>query len=109
MGHTKGPWIIHKDEMGRGYEIYGNAPAPGWGSLGHQEVCRINAKKHGARRGMAVSYTEHPDDEANARLIAAAPELLEACKEALSIIEKYSDVPVHILALKQAITKAEGK
>jgi hypothetical protein len=41
---------------------------------------------------------------ANARLIAAAPDLLEACKEAL---EKSHD-PVVEKILMRAITKAEG-
>jgi len=50
--------------------------------------------------------------EANAAFIVKAcnchDELLKAAKEALSIIEKYSDVPVHIFALKEAIAKAEA-
>ena len=35
-------------------------------------------------------------------------DLLSAAKEVLLIIEKYSDVPAHIFALKEAIAKAEA-
>lgn len=43
--------------------------------------------------------------EANARLIAAAPDLLEACKLALSSCEPHSVVHRKI---SDAVTKAEG-
>ena len=52
--------------------------------------------------------------EANARLIAAAPELLEACREALALISEFElealdgrdEVPD---LLRAAIAKAEGR
>jgi len=49
--------------------------------------------------------------EANARLIAAAPELLEACKTALSKLNEL-DRPVNCRAIQVllgAIAKAEGR
>ena len=61
------------------------------------------------------------ENEANARLIAAAPEMLEACKEALDVMitagiclegyelwgkEKYDN---KIALIGQAIAKAEGR
>ncbi len=54
------------------------------------------------------------DFQANARLISAAPELLEACKNALNWImwndtqgfRGYEDLKIE---LKRAINKAEGK
>ena len=48
---------------------------------------------------------------ANARLIAAAPDLLEACKAALEVIEGDADEFVVAVrhSLKTAIAKAEGK
>ena len=86
--YTKGPWeykqtkvLTSKDEPT--YTVYSSS-----------------AGKAVARRLI---------NEDDARIIAVAPELLEACKLALSIIEKYSDVHVHILALKQAIAKATGE
>lgn len=45
--------------------------------------------------------------EANARLIAAAPDLLSACKEALSAFYQ-NDIEDAKSALKMAIAKAEG-
>jgi hypothetical protein len=50
--------------------------------------------------------------EANARLIAAAPELLEALKETLSCIDQHVDDPIVgpiIKFAKEAIAKAEGE
>ena len=55
---------------------------------------------------------KHPNAEANARLIAAAPDLLEACK---MIIEFSNDNDIHrfleiaIPKIEQAIAKAEGR
>lgn len=54
--------------------------------------------------------TPKHQDEANAHLLAAAPDLLEACKAALEIRNKYgtSGAPVS-KQLEAAIQKAEGK
>ena len=55
------------------------------------------------------------EDEANSALVAAAPELLDACKRALSIAERTQrenadDNPWRVAAkkLRDAIAKAEG-
>lgn len=50
----------------------------------------------------------HGVDAANARLIAAAPELLEALKLARSALSKASDVET-FRAVSAAIAKAEGQ
>lgn len=53
-------------------------------------------------------------DKANARLIAAAPELLEACKDALESLKRLIDAEgayrvTNISQLQSAIRKALGK
>lgn len=53
--------------------------------------------------------TDLPETEANARLVAAAPELLEALQRATDLLARY---PAHTEAWRQgraAITKATGK
>ena len=49
--------------------------------------------------------------EANARLIAAAPELLDACKDALAFLRCDLGIPERemILRLELAIAKAKGE
>lgn len=56
------------------------------------------------------SHTEE-EHEANARLIAAAPDLLEACKAARTIdtVARTSDREAIMTLLDSAISKAEGK
>jgi hypothetical protein len=61
-----------------------------------------------------ASITFCPERYANALLIAAAPELLEACKEAFSVWKhEFKNLPDTIggrtiVQLKQSIAKAEG-
>ena len=49
--------------------------------------------------------------EANARLIAAAPDLLEACEAALTLLDSRADEngPDRWLLLRNAIAKARGE
>mgnify|MGYP003575003263 CR=1 FL=1 len=62
--HTPGPWT---SGLRCGYEVRPEAPARGW-SIGFAPI----AKVHGDSRIVADG-----EREANARLIAAAPELLQ--------------------------------
>jgi len=57
-------------------------------------------------------YEEIEEAEANAQLIAAAPELLEACKSALNNIngiQDYRKTAHTIKKIQRAINLAEGK
>lgn len=59
-----------------------------------------------------VSYKQDGYVQANARLIASAPDLLEACKAVLDIINSYSHIPAQFKAcqiLQDAINKAERR
>ena len=68
------------------------------------------------RDGVHMIHSHHPlaaaDDEsrANACLIAAAPELLEACRRAKSLLEDEGyQWSATLILLTQAIAKAEGE
>lgn len=84
--HTPGPWSVRED-IGAVFDRDGLPIATGG----------------------SESYEEY---QANARLIAAAPELLEACKQAYDVIDDM-DGPWNLdriyNTLKVAIAKAEGK
>lgn len=104
MSHTPGPWkIVHDEEMP-------------WG------VVRCEAD--GAYRHMRVRCEGFGQDEAaaNTKLVAAAPDLLEACAALLKTTFvkdqfKYLDKGIGtstgggkaILAARAAIKKAQGK
>jgi hypothetical protein len=89
MTHTKGPWNINKDcseKSGR--------------PCVHSEIFHI-----------AEMLWMSDETEDNARLIAAAPELLEACKTALANMENLPwehQSPSTMDLLHAAIAKAEG-
>lgn len=55
---------------------------------------------------------QHPEDDANARLIAAAPELLEACRRVTARASELLTLGAlsldDIRAVQLAIAKAEG-
>ena len=84
--HTQGPW-----------EAYDGG--------GTWQVCQ---PIEGTMRICTVTNSEN--DAANAQIIAAAPELLEACKMALprlSVMEA-GDAKLTVKIIKAAIAKAEG-
>jgi hypothetical protein len=98
--HTPGPWSVADRLVPNGRR---------WVQRNH------------TRTLVALVYST-PEREANARLIAAAPDLLEACNEALEFAEDQEDVldgsygqpePNRAMQvatmLRAAIAKAEGK
>jgi hypothetical protein len=105
MNHTPGPWIVVENVN----DIFIDSPIESNGGDESIEVCRMSRQD------------EDPYITPNARLIAAAPELLEALKRLLGAIEadvKISPtMPVKIsfetngMAIDEAraaIAKAEG-
>lgn len=84
--HTPGPWNIDKDDSGNG----------------------VSANVNGSRywiTGVIQEPGKEFSDEANARLIAAAPDLLEALQ---NIVESGLSTS-RISAARAAIAKATGE
>ena len=104
--HTPGPWRIAGD--GDHEEI---------------ELCCVESATHDAIAIVADAHTDHGDPLPNARLIAAAPDLLDAAKQMQGLMDNlWKAVPwgktaglradllnEAPLALQQAIAKAEGR
>jgi hypothetical protein len=90
--HTPGPWRV---AFGNRLEIHGPKDEIGW-----PKSIVYNA-------GLCTDE----EAQANARLIAAAPELLAACIDALEVEETMAQCPDSELAsrLRAAITKAKGE
>lgn len=68
MSHTPGPWKVKSD-----YNVFG---------VGGRLVANS-----GGHSGSVRPEEIHEENKANARLIAAAPELLEACKALLLALD----------------------
>ena len=93
-GHTPGPWTAVKLDDDGHYDITANNGAA-------------------VIAGTAGWYGEHNPGEANARLIAAAPEMLEACRLYRSWRERAEPCRAafgwRLDAALAAIAKAEGR
>ena len=93
--HTPAPWIADDTVHGPGkgiVHIRSTEPFP-------QEICTV----------WRASLNDPSQFEANARLIAAAPDLLDACDFALSILEALGNGKGDAAnACRAAIAKAEG-
>ena len=95
MTHTPGPW------RSQGW-------VPTWAYIpvhgaNHNLICSVYPHT-------AKGYT-HDDAEADARLIAAAPDLLRACELALAHVPRSDDAPdggIHGF-MERAIAKAKGE
>lgn len=100
--HTKGPW-----EFGPGYEP-GDTKFDLFAPGGVQVIAQASYEN------MWLSAHDATTDAANARLIAAAPDLLAACQEALTYCEHlkssmFGVEPSHADQLRAAIRKATGE
>lgn len=82
MSHTPGPWRKWVDQTGTEHRIC---------AMDGDFVCNLDAWNR----------------EANARLIAAAPELLEALKVAMVVLDE-NGFPRAAKAISEVIAKAEG-
>jgi hypothetical protein len=92
--HTPGPWEVGSEGNGKPGYVYCN------NSLG-SAVAIVFGKP------LRLTVFSPEEEEANARLIAAAPDLLAALKFAQSIIGHPDDAGSQLIA--DAIAKAEGK
>lgn len=104
--YTPGPWQVHKHSGGIAIlHPLINKEGEYKGKLGGYHVVI-------QERQLTPEGIETTLNEANANLIAAAPELLEACRDALMVLEYLKDyIPRSsqvIKMLKSSISKAEG-
>lgn len=98
--HTPGPWKIETAPNRFGKDF-----------TGVSTVCDFG---HDQWANLALCANNGMNGDANARLIAAAPDLLEALKYAERMLDSYktTHVGVHHAALEKAraaIAKAEGR
>jgi len=112
--HTKGPWRVSRVEYPKGEDVSFEILAGGEEdeSVGYYPwlVCQT------IMREVATEKEWLATDEANARLISAAPELLEALESCLSSLQMECDEcpgctvdPCTQCRAKAAIRKARGQ
>ena len=112
--HTPGPWTVHFHDS----QEWHITALKGEPRLGHTEWHAL-AIAYGNDK---TPYEGRDIAEANARLIAAAPDLLEACKAAALTLREFarhchesgwnnlgSEVGKAAIPLEAAIAKAEGQ
>lgn len=90
--HTPGPWHIRN---GADFEVYEGGDNPHTVASGELVVAHIS--RQGGK------------SDANARLIAAAPEMLELCKRVLRDNERGCLTIDTVQLITDAIAKAEGR
>ena len=102
-GHTPGPWAVHE---------HGHANGEQWLSVLHGawDVTHNYASRPGVIADAAHSAMSDATNLANARLIAAAPELLEAVQELLADFPMTYNRNSHeaMRKARAAIAKATG-
>lgn len=93
--HTPGPWEVQPDQRSQGEAL---------AIVGGSSLII-------ARTPKATLDMHRRVDEANARLIAAAPELLEALRAINQVLggSQPIDIPGALMIARAAIAKAEGR
>ena len=112
MSYTKGPWKLNPLEG----KYYGSKVAIGdsfvsvWGSNVNDFSVSKREIEEGWEPEVGWDHVERQEDYANALLIAAAPDLLEALQDALSALEVCGrDFDHAIGKARAAIEKAKGE
>jgi hypothetical protein len=103
MTHTPGPWHVCGAE--RGGCICGHV----WDATGNVHVASataLNMVNPDDLESQEVCVHDVDETKANARLIAAAPDMLAALKAVVAIADRRTD---EFDAARAAIAKAEGK
>lgn len=103
--YTKGPWQVHSEH--KPWEVIANIDGPDDGRYRYDSICDCDQD--------SSSRLDSDETKANARLIAAAPELLESAKELCALaygsgrggLVEFR--PHEFDDLHAAIAKAEGK
>lgn len=101
--HTPGPWLVEPCQWDHGASLVIVAK-------GSHVLAKIEPINDGDEDVDADNAQREPDDEANAALMAAAPDLLAASKAALSwFLRAGYKVDGAVESLNNAIAKAEGR
>jgi hypothetical protein len=110
MDYTPGPWTIDHQRIGPPGE-----PVALLCDVNDPMTGTVIDWPRGNDSGTAMSIDD-AENEANARLIASAPDLLEACEVANRFFEENDDftdgeypIPGFILDMRIAIKKATGR
>lgn len=94
--HTPGPWITHRD----GQTIYRKREGT------KVATASIEAPRH--RNG--TGFLARTEARANAHLICASPDLLEACEELLELLDQHGLTNYHeVDQARKAVAKARGQ
>lgn len=97
--HTPGPWAYRPDT----HDDWGTVRA------GRYHICQARDPRYVDDEYLRQCRVERRDPwEANARLIAAAPELLASLQELLELHIAHHNNPAHVSA-RAAIAKARGQ
>ena len=106
---TPGPWEVYSCEEG---ERHGQVFAPDGVSDG-KTVCDLPKSKliQPEDKRKNHYFVHSAEDEANARLIAAAPDLLSQCKHLEKIIRcrlPEMDADIELAKLREVLAKVDG-
>lgn len=104
--HTPGPWKVGARENSGNIRVY-SEPARNMSQLG-KTLAFVSAPVVPAKKGeseAAYQARRREIEDANARLIAAAPDMLEALTDALACIDADADVEAY-QRIEAAIRKA---
>lgn len=108
--HTPGPWTVNHDD-GESVGILGNN---GNNARGQQYVAAIQYSE-AAQKQYLPNIPSHEQAKANARLIAAAPELLQSLELLLNLAEfdcmddKSNEWRNEMICARSAAAKAKGE
>jgi hypothetical protein len=88
MSFTKGPWQLchHLQSKENDESCSCNFPGDIWGPDGEHVICTMGSLQVPGQEGASPPRYERSVELANAKLIAAAPELLEAVELLLSFL-----------------------